>query len=152
MVAGGGESLEVQDAVSRQADDVAAFGGPLGIEYEYTDFQCKVGIHRMHEFGWDKEGYALVQRFLPGLAPVLDSEFSSVFALTYRTFGEKEGVDTQPFRSGLWHYVMRLFGVCNDDFPYEMVNKIVPREIKGFAKKVSCIPWLIREADFRGFS
>jgi len=93
-----------------------------------------------------------VQRFLPELAPALDNELSSVFALTYRTFGAEAGVDTQPFRSGVWHYVMRLFGVCNDDFPYDMINDYVPREIKAFAKKVACLPWIIRPAAFEGFS
>jgi len=47
------ESTALADLEARQLDDLLHFGGPLGPDYEYSDFQCSSGVHRMHDFGWD---------------------------------------------------------------------------------------------------
>lgn len=60
----------------------------------------------------------------PAVAPVLDKEFRLTFSLTYNTFGgEAQGVNTEPFRTAVWYYVQRLYGVRNDHYAYEMVNR-----------------------------
>ncbi len=51
-----------------------------------------------------------------------------------------QGVDTTPFRWALWYYVLRLYGVCFDDFPYHTVNTLLNKEIKSYAKKVAAHP------------
>ena len=75
------------------------------------------------------------------------------FNLTYRTFGQADGVvDTDKFRIAIWFYVQRLFGVRNDHYDYTDVNTFLPRATKAFAKKVAVLPEEISGTDFAGFS
>lgn len=58
-------------------------------------------------------------------APVLDDEFKVAFNLTYNTFGGDQGdtgVDTEPFRTAIWYYIQRLYGICNDHYDYKQVR------------------------------
>jgi hypothetical protein len=59
----------------------------------------------------------------PAAAPVLDKQFHLTFSLTYRTFGGRDrDVNTEPFRSAVWFYVQRLYGVRNDHYDYALVR------------------------------
>lgn len=62
----------------------------------------------------------------------------------------------------MWHYVLRVKGVCHDDFKYELINKILNKKVasslssslncstqlKVFIKKVACTPDAILRVDY----
>jgi hypothetical protein len=59
----------------------------------------------------------------PAAAPALDKEFRLTFGLTYHTLGpESEDVNTEPFRTAVWYYIQRLYGVRNDHYDYREVS------------------------------
>ena len=61
-------------------------------------------------------------------------------------------MDTLPFRRAIWYYVLRLYGICHDDYEYKEVNIYLNRSIKAFVKKTVCYPELINHSDFVHFS
>jgi len=86
---------------------------------------------------------------------VLDDEFKVAFNLTYNTFGGDQGdtgVDTEPFRTAIWYYIQRLYGICNDHYDYKQVNAFMTIATKGFAKKTACYPEIITQLDFDTFT
>lgn len=57
---------------------------------------------------------------------MLDRQFHLTFNLTYRTFGGHDrDVNTEPFRSAIWYYTQRLYGVRNDHYDYSLVRVLV---------------------------
>ncbi len=77
-----------------------------------------------HDFSWEEHGYAMVARFYPAGAPALDEQLRVAFSLTYHKLSATgEDVNTEPFRTAVWYYIQRLFGVRNDHYDYAMVNK-----------------------------
>lgn len=66
--------------------------------------------------------------------------------------GDSTNVDTLPFRRAIWYYVLRLYGICHDDYEYKEVNIFLNRSIKAFVKKTVCYPELIDHSDFVHFS
>ena len=71
--------------------------------FRYRDFDTAEGMLITHDFSWEDHAYALLQRFYPAAAPVLDKEFRLAFSLTYGTLGtEAENVNTEPFRTAVW--------------------------------------------------
>ena len=127
--------------------------GELRIEsLHYRDFDLSEGMLITHDFSWEDHGYALVAKFFPAGAPVLDRQFRTAFALTYERFSSTgEHVDTEPFRTAVRMYVQRLFGVRNDHYDYAMVNRFITIATMSFMKKVVCAPETISAADFAGF-
>ena len=49
-------------------------------------------------------------------------------------------------------YAQRVFGVCNDDYEYRVVNVFLSRSVKVFIKKVACTPEQLVAGDFEAFS
>lgn len=128
---------------------------------------------RAQDYCWDDHGYALVSRYFPTAAPLLDKQFVLTYELTYETFSSTEGVSTIPFRRAVWcvivlprviflasrlwllrdrYYVHRIFGICNDDYDYRQVNVFLPKAVKAFVKKVACFPESVTKEDFDTFS
>lgn len=102
----------------------------------YRDFSTTEGIFRTQDFSWEQHGFSLISRFYPLIAPLLDDIFDHTYNLTYNTLAGEGGVDTAMFRTAIWFYVHRLHGICNDDYDYSCVNKIVDKGTKAFVKKV----------------
>ena len=96
--------------------------------------------------------FAVIARFLPGSAELLDDEFKNLYHLTYHTFGAHADVDSAPFRQAIWYYTGRLYGVLNDDYEYAFVNKLLSRAVKTFVKNLVCFPHGVRRRDFAGFA
>jgi sestrin len=90
------------------------------------------------EFCWEDHCFSLLAKYFPAAADALDTLFSVTFNLTYHDFGEGEvtGTDTTPFRQAVWYYVHRLFGICNDDYDYLLVNQTMDKDIKKYVKQV----------------
>ena len=61
-------------------------------------------------------------------------------------------VSTSSLRRAIWYYVLRLYGICHDDYEYKEVNIYLNRSIKAFVKKTVCYPELISRSDFVHFS
>ena len=61
---------------------------------------------------------------------------------------ENTDVDTDKFRSAIWYYTQRVYGISNDDYDYGEVNYLVSRQLKTYVKKVICYPERITVADF----
>jgi hypothetical protein len=119
----------------------------------YRDFDTSEPMLITHDFSWEEHGFDLVARFFPAAAPVLDKQFKIAFDLTYNVFsGTGEYVNTEPFRTAIKMYVLRLFGVRNDHYDYAMVNKFMTIATKTFVKKVVCAPETVTANDFANFS
>ena len=82
----------------------------------------------------------------------IDQQFNITYDLTYETFSDSVNIDTLPFRRAIWYYVLRLYGICHDDYEYKEVNIYLNRSIKAFVKKTVCYPELISRSDFVHFS
>ncbi len=92
----------------------------------YRDFDTREGMFVTHDFSWEEHGYTLVSRFFAPAAPVLDRHFKLTLALTYSKFSKTgENVNTEPFRTAIWYYIQRLYGIRNDHYDYAMVNKFM---------------------------
>lgn len=124
-------------------------GHPLA----YRDFDTHAfAPFRTQDYSWEDQGFSLVSRYFPEAAPLLDDQFSHTYSLTYGTFSDSAGVDTEPFRRAVWYYVHRLFGICNDEYDYRQVNVYVPRPVKAFVKRAACVPESTTREDFSSFS
>ena len=50
--------------------------------------------------------------------------------------GKEEGVDTEPFRHAVWHYIQSIKGIRRDDYNYKEVNKILTISFKTYIRMV----------------
>ena len=126
-----------------------------GVALNHKDFDVKsteYSVFRVSDYNWDDQGYALLSRFFPGCAPLLDNQFKLIYHLTYNKFGDDEDVDTGPYRTAVWYYVQRIYGILHDDYEYRYVNIFLNRAIKTYIKKVTCYPETIALRDFEIFS
>ena len=90
---------------------------------EYQDFEVGTRAYRTlrtQEYSWGEHGFALMDRYssTPGAsaAEQFDQQFNLTYDLTYQTFSGTKDIDTLPFRRAIWYYVLRLFGICHDDY------------------------------------
>eukprot|EP00163_Fabomonas_tropica_P020705 TRINITY_DN36601_c0_g1_i1.p1 TRINITY_DN36601_c0_g1~~TRINITY_DN36601_c0_g1_i1.p1 ORF type:complete len:676 (-),score=156.89 TRINITY_DN36601_c0_g1_i1:291-2135(-) len=126
----------------------------LGQEYvdeKHEDFQVKsktYEVFRVQDYSWSDDGYPLLNRFYPGVAPLLDAKFKFIYRMSDNSFGTTDNVDTLPFRRAIWYYVHRVYGIFHDDYNYNEVNKILNRQIKIFIKKVTTAPEDVTRTDF----
>jgi hypothetical protein len=134
--------------------DLQRFSGNFSMQYiDYFVSQkahrwCKV--FRAQDYSWDKHCYAILSRFNPKCADLLDELFRTIYSLTYNTLGTStEEVDTEPLRQGVWYYAQSIFGVRNDDFDYRQINIVMKRPLKNFVHKVVCHPETITEKDWQ---
>jgi sestrin len=124
----------------------------------YSDFNVKsdeYNVLHTEDFSWDEHCFSLVKRYFPGNAcQILEDLFNLTGKLTYESYGtqsEPGHIDTTPFRSAIWYYVHRIFGICHDDYDYRDVNIYLNRPTKAFVKKVACTPWKVTKEDFDHF-
>lgn len=57
-----------------------------GWNMQHVDFDVKsttYSIFKVSDYNWKEDGFELVRRFLPGLAPLLDEEFNHIYNMTY---------------------------------------------------------------------
>ena len=50
--------------------------------------------------------------------------------------GKEEGVDTEPFRHAVWHYIQSIKGIRRDDYNYKEVNKLLTISFKTYIRMV----------------
>lgn len=74
------------------------------------------------------------------------------YALTYNKLSTQDDVNTEPFRTAIWYYIQRLYGVRNDHYDYARVNRFMTIATKAFAKKVACYPETITGYDLDSFT
>lgn len=121
------------------------------LRYENFDVHSTAyNVFRSHDYNWKEHGYVLVDKFYPGVAPLLDAEMDLIYGLTYQSFNEHQNIDTAPFRQAVFYYAHRLYGVSYDDYSYRQVNVFVDIEVKSFVRKIACHPSTTTAADFDG--
>eukprot|EP00042_Codosiga_hollandica_P048592 m.546960 g.546960 ORF g.546960 m.546960 type:complete len:118 (+) comp57695_c0_seq5:1932-2285(+) len=75
------------------------------------------------KYNWTDHGYPTVRKFLgEALADALENRFQTIQSLTYNFVGRQKDMNTSPFRTALWNYVLRLKGLLNPEYNY---NKVV---------------------------
>lgn len=72
---------------------------------------------------------------LPSCLPFTSHLLLSLFPLPSRV-GKEEGVDTEPFRHAVWHYIQSIKGIRRDDYNYKEVNKILTISFKTYIRMV----------------
>lgn len=92
-------------------------------------------MFRLQDYCWSDHGYALVRRFYPGAAGLLDEQFTVAETMTYHTYikmalfmwlivsrlHDSRNVNTDSFRRAIWYYTQRVLGMINDDYDYRVV-------------------------------
>eukprot|EP01125_Pyxidicula_operculata_P016118 TRINITY_DN551_c0_g1_i1.p1 TRINITY_DN551_c0_g1~~TRINITY_DN551_c0_g1_i1.p1 ORF type:complete len:646 (+),score=135.50 TRINITY_DN551_c0_g1_i1:41-1978(+) len=90
---------------------------------EHDDYDCEEDkILHILDFPWGTYGYSIVRRFFSEMADRLDSCFATILKLTYKSVGNQQAVNTEPFRLAIWYYVHRVEGIIYDDFDYQKVG------------------------------
>lgn len=113
---------------------------PFPLQHEDFDVRAKeYSIFHVEDYSWDQQAYELLQRHYD-CASLLDSEFSTIFDLTYNQINDQKNIDTAPFRRSLWYYVNRIQGILYDDYDYGLVNVFMNRNMKTFVKKLVYYP------------
>lgn len=73
----------------------------------YVDFDTAGGgikkSLRSQDYCWDDHGFALVSKFFPTAAELLDNQFALTYNLTYNTFSDATNVNTEPIRQSVWY-------------------------------------------------
>lgn len=133
----------------KNVNDFSHYHG--GVEMAHEDFNVKSAdykVFRLQEFSWEEHGYSLMNRYYPGAGDLLDDLFTETFNLTDYFLFDSTNVDTTPFRQAVWYYVLRLKGMCHDDYEYSQVNVCLNLTIKKYIKKVACYPELVTKIEY----
>ncbi len=143
---------ECPTAASAEATLVFLAPSPLAtMQYETYDIKAFTALHE-EEYSWKEHGFALVNRFYKGVAPLLDAELDLIYEFTENNLGsgqdQLDNVDTGPFRRAIWYYAHRIFGMTAGDVDYKMVNIFLSRPLKAFVKRITCFPDSIGAAEF----
>ncbi|KAL0480423.1 hypothetical protein AKO1_011085 [Acrasis kona] len=123
----------------------------------YTDFDVRSKDYNLlsaQEYNWKDHAFTMLNRFYNGSADLLDMEFDLIYNLTEKKFNKVTNIDTSAFRSAIWFYVHRLYGMMHDDFNYESTNLLLNINLKKYIKTVTCYPERTRREQWidMGFS
>jgi len=128
-----------------------------GLAMKYEDFNVKssnYSVFRLTDWSWEDHGVGLVSKYLGSdVGELIDDEFEEVKSMTDCSLAalpsdHESHIDTAPFRTAIWYYVLRLFGQSHDDYQYSLVNHYLNKKIKSYIKKVACTPEKISYSDF----
>jgi len=146
-----GES-EVEKAGGVAEDLMRYLKTSRGVEIvQHEDFSVHskdYDIFHVEEYNWEDNAVPQLDRCYRGMGSLLDSEFRTMFNLTYNTFNNEKEMDTQPFRHAIWFYVQRISGIFNDDYDYQEVNHMLHRGLKTYCKKVCFTPTMVTYEGF----
>ena len=143
-------SVAVGGSSAEESGYFAKYTSPYPIRH--TDFDVRsrdYSVFHIQDWSWEEHAYELLERsYDRDLAKCLDSEFTTIFELTYNQVNGQKGVDTAPFRRSVWYYVHRIHGILHDDYNYATVNELLLRNLKKFTKDLSLTPWQTSPQDF----
>ena len=114
--------------------------------YEDIGVNDQKVLHWIH-FSWYNHGVVILAQTLGLVADSISEEFTQACEVTNGKIGDME-CDTKPVRDALKMYVMRMFVVCHDDYPYDQLNRVLPLLHKVFLKKIACFPERLTKADY----
>lgn len=133
----------------KNVNDFSHYHG--GVEMNHEDFNVKsqdYKVFRLQEFSWEEQGFSLLNRYYPGIGDQFDELFTETINLTDCYLFDSTNVDTSPFRQAIWYYVLRLKGMCHDDYEYSQVNTCLNMTLKKYIKKVACYPELVTRGEY----
>jgi len=111
------------------------FFGEKKIDFLSTRKRVDNGIYE-----WKMHGYPVLDEDFPEIAKFIDSKYDLIHTLTLSSFAEKEGVQTQPFRKALDYYIQNIHGYEYMDFDYQMINKLIHKDLKLAIKTIGSTP------------
>ncbi|XP_038058705.1 sestrin-1-like isoform X1 [Patiria miniata] len=125
-------------------------------DFKYKDFAkrgevSQIPTFKAQDYSWEDQGFSLLNRYYPDVAPMLDDKFRLAYSLTYNTMGKKEQVDTSLLRRAIWNYIHSLFGIRHDDYDYGEVNSLMDRALKTYIKTVCCYPEKVTVSHYESF-
>ncbi|XP_071800666.1 sestrin-1-like isoform X2 [Asterias amurensis] len=125
-------------------------------DFKYMDFAKRgeistIPTFRAQDYTWEDQGFSLLNRYYPDIAPMLDDKFRLAYNLTYNTMGQKEQVNTSLLRRAIWNYIHSLYGIRHDDYDYGGVNSLMDRALKTYIKTVCCYPEKVTMKDYESF-
>eukprot|EP00301_Raphidiophrys_heterophryoidea_P021930 c6207_g1_i1.p1 GENE.c6207_g1_i1~~c6207_g1_i1.p1 ORF type:complete len:565 (+),score=96.14 c6207_g1_i1:152-1846(+) len=107
----------------------------------HMDFDVKNNtVIRSVNWSWNENAYETARHVLPDAAAALDAQFSFIQVMTDRSINGIDTGTTAPFRNAVWFYTHRMFGIIHDDYNYQLLNKLLPRKLKHYIKRVACTP------------
>lgn len=99
----------------------------FGRLFKYVNFvQKQDNFHIIDDFNWEEHAYSIIERYTPELIEFLNSQMVYGFQMTKRSFGGVE-CDTDIFRNTIQMYLMFIFGIKDDAFQQQYVNKVLQK-------------------------
>lgn len=102
------------------------------------------------DFSWEENGLGILSQWLPDIFDEVDKIFSYCRSsrLVFQN-AENCGEEIERILQALSLYIKRIFGIDeSESFDYAAVNKIFPKDLKTYLKKVACYPQLITKDDY----
>lgn len=144
----GGSNSAIASSTS-SGDPFEKYTAPYPVRH--TDFDVRsrdYSVFHIQDWSWEEQAYELIERtYDRDFANLIDTEFTTIFELTYHQVNGQQGVDTAPFRRSIWYYVHRIHGILHDDYNYATVNELLLRNLKKFTKDVACTPFQVTSQD-----
>ena len=112
----------------------------FGRLFKYENFvQKQENFHIIDDFNWEEHAFSILQRYTPELTEFLNSQMVYAFQMTKNSFGGLE-CDTEIFRNTIQMYLMFIFGIKDDAYQQQYVNKVLKKQHKIYIKKMMCEP------------
>ncbi|XP_071492038.1 sestrin-1-like isoform X1 [Diadema antillarum] len=137
-----------------EREDIAGFLQDPSFLYE--DFarrgeNSQIPTFRAQDYTWEDQGFSLVNRYYPDIAPLLDDKLGIAYNMTYNTMGHKTEVKTLVLRRAIWNYIHSLYGIRHDDYDYGEINALLDRQLKTYIKTIACFPDRTTKHDYDNF-
>eukprot|EP00347_Sterkiella_histriomuscorum_P009846 403339651 len=121
---------------------------------EYIQFlKTKESLLDLSDYSWEFQGQDLYSRYLPELTEVIQNQIDYALKMTKNSYGQKDqDVDTRYFRQSLSIYIMQVYGIKDDQFQYENINKILIIPQKQYIRQIGCFPSKVTQKEYEDMS
>lgn len=93
-----------------------------------------------YDFNWEAHAYYFLYEIDENVSQVIKNENDFCRNMTFNKLANIENVQTDPFRTAIWNYIQKLFGIDRLDYDYKNVNLVLDQKKKEFCKNIACYP------------
>lgn len=106
----------------------------------HKDFNQKIYSYDIdYDFNWENHAYHFLCEIDENVTQLIKEENEFCKNMTFDKLGNLDS-KTENFRTAIWNYVQKLFGLQRLDYNYINVNKLLELGKKTFIKNVACYP------------
>lgn len=93
-----------------------------------------------YDFNWEAHAYYFLYEIDENVSQVIKNENEFCRNMTFNKLANIDNVKTEPFRTAIWNYIQKLFGIDRLDYDYKNVNLVLDKKKKEFFKNIACYP------------